>query len=191
MPTIFGFNTDVKVGDTVFHVQSEAREKELLLETQVFVSGRCVGKRASSYADRYAEPDFSAERMHELLKAQHKEVLDAVRAGRAEEALKQRTEGGLTVEWTNAEAVIDAGTTTVQILVRDGDSPASGARVIVRFDHLGDPTYAQAVSDGEGRAEVTFPAEFGGPSGAETVGIIIQAGLAGRTATRRFRLRRT
>jgi len=34
---IFGFNTDVKQGDTVYHVQSEARENELILQTQVFV----------------------------------------------------------------------------------------------------------------------------------------------------------
>jgi hypothetical protein len=34
---IFGFNTDVKHGDTIYHVQSEARESELLLQSQVFV----------------------------------------------------------------------------------------------------------------------------------------------------------
>ena len=39
---------------TVYHVQSEAREGELLLQTQVFVRGRCIGKRASSYADKAA-----------------------------------------------------------------------------------------------------------------------------------------
>ena len=48
---IFGFNTDIKHNDTVYHVQSEARENELLLQTQVFVRGRCVGKRATPYAD--------------------------------------------------------------------------------------------------------------------------------------------
>jgi hypothetical protein len=47
---IFGFNTDVKHEDTVYHVQSEAREGEQLLQTQVFVRGRCIGKRAVSWA---------------------------------------------------------------------------------------------------------------------------------------------
>ena len=46
---IFGFNTDIKHDDTVYHVQSEARENELTLQTQVFVRGRCIGKRALSY----------------------------------------------------------------------------------------------------------------------------------------------
>jgi hypothetical protein len=47
---IFGFNTDIRHEDTVYHVQSEAREGEQLLQTQVFVQGRCIGKRAVSYA---------------------------------------------------------------------------------------------------------------------------------------------
>ena len=51
---IFGFNTDIKQGDTVYHVQSEARESELLLQTQVFVRGRCIGKHATPYGDKLA-----------------------------------------------------------------------------------------------------------------------------------------
>ena len=53
---IFGFNTDVKSGDTVYHVQSEAREHESILQTQVFVRGRCIGKKAASYAAAASEP---------------------------------------------------------------------------------------------------------------------------------------
>ena len=56
---IFGFNTDVKHEDTVYHVQSEARQADLLLQTQVFVRGRCIGKRATSYAQKAADPEFS------------------------------------------------------------------------------------------------------------------------------------
>src|ERR1700722_19120603 len=53
---IFGFNTDIKHDGTVYHVQSEAREHELLLQTQVFVRGRCIGKHAVSYADKATAP---------------------------------------------------------------------------------------------------------------------------------------
>ena len=52
---IFGFNTDIRHEDTVYHVQSEAREGEQLLQTQVFVRGRCIGKRAVSYGSGAAE----------------------------------------------------------------------------------------------------------------------------------------
>ena len=59
---IFGFNTDVKHGDTIYHVQSEARESELLLQTQVFVRGRCVGKKATSYAARASDGNLATRR---------------------------------------------------------------------------------------------------------------------------------
>ena len=45
---IFALNTDVKHGDTIYHVQNEAREGERLLQTQVFVRGRYIGKIATS-----------------------------------------------------------------------------------------------------------------------------------------------
>ena len=90
--TIFGFNTDAKVGETVYHVQSEARENDLLLQTQVFVKGHCIGKRASSYAERFVQPEYTIELMHELLKQQHRMVLEAVREDRAKEIFC--TDGG-------------------------------------------------------------------------------------------------
>ena len=46
---IFGFNTDIRHEDTVYHVQSEAREGEQLLQTQVFVRAAASGKRAVPY----------------------------------------------------------------------------------------------------------------------------------------------
>ena len=86
---IFGFNTDVKVGDTVYHVQSEARKADQLLQTQVFVRGRCIGKKATSYAEKISSPDFNDDRMHEMLKAQHKTILEAVRESRVEAMLEK------------------------------------------------------------------------------------------------------
>jgi len=84
---IFGFNTDVKFGNTVYHVQSEARNHERLLQSQIFVKGRCIGKRATSYAERVDQAGFSEEQLHELLKEQHRRLVEAVRAGRVEEEL--------------------------------------------------------------------------------------------------------
>ncbi len=84
---IFGFNTDVKFGNTVYHVQSEARKNERLLQSQVFVKGRCIGKRATSYAEKEDEAGLPEEELHELLKQQHRHFVEAVRAGRIEEEL--------------------------------------------------------------------------------------------------------
>ena len=84
---IFGFNTDIKYGDTVYHVQSEVREHDRLLQTQVFVKGRCLGKHATSFAEQ-AGPDFTEDRLHDLLKAQHKHFVECARAGTIEEEIE-------------------------------------------------------------------------------------------------------
>src|SRR5262245_36807638 len=85
--TIFGFNTDVKQGETTYHVQSEARQNDLLLQTLVFVKGQCVGKHTVSYAEQVSRPEFSTEAIHELLKTQHKNVLEAVQQGKMDSVL--------------------------------------------------------------------------------------------------------
>ena len=82
---IFGFNTDIKHQDTVYHVQSEAREADLLLQTQVFVKGRCIGKRATPYGEQAKSPDFTDQKKEQILREQHRMVLDAIRDGRLEE----------------------------------------------------------------------------------------------------------
>ena len=87
---IFGFNTDVKHGDTVYHVQSEARQSEFLFQTQVFVRGRCIGKRATSYADRAPDPFFSDKQKEAMLRDQHRYVLEAIREGNVESVFDKR-----------------------------------------------------------------------------------------------------
>jgi hypothetical protein len=89
---IFGFNTDAKFADTVYHVQSEARQHELVLQTLVFVKGRCIGKRTNSYAEQTKQPGFSEEHIHDLLKDQHKHFVAAVREGRIEAELGEHSE---------------------------------------------------------------------------------------------------
>src|SRR5205814_9631928 len=106
---IFGFNTDVKHNQTIYHVQSEARKADLLLQTMVFVQGHCIGKYASSYAEQVGNLGFSEEHIHDLLKRQHREVLDVVKAGSIEQYFRAQTEirdaegDSLAVTWRNSK----------------------------------------------------------------------------------------
>src|ERR1700738_1484869 len=84
---IFGFNTDVKHAETIYHVQSEARESELKLQTQVFVRGRCVGKTAVSYAASAGQAPFADTEKEQRLREQHRQVLDAIREGKLDSIL--------------------------------------------------------------------------------------------------------
>ena len=131
---IFGFNTDVKHGDTIYHVQSEARESEKLLQTQVFVRGRCVGKRAISYANSAAQAGFGDPQKEQQLRDQHRLVLEAIREGKLESVLdRAETEAlagikQLDVQWENAASVHNDRSLTMQLRVTEGGSAAPGAR---------------------------------------------------------------
>jgi hypothetical protein len=81
---VFGFNSDVRCGETVYHVQSEVRSKESHLETHIFVQGRCLGRHIVPF-DGASIP--SEQEMQEMLRQQHREVLEAIRAGRLEQFL--------------------------------------------------------------------------------------------------------
>src|SRR5690349_12181548 len=120
--TIFGFNTDVKLADVVYHVQSEARQQDLLLQTLVFVKGQCVGKQTVSYAEQVSRPEFSTEAIHELLKAQHKNVLEAVQQGKMESLLGSGNEvqdvggSGLSLTWSVGQSSEAALAVTFRVL---------------------------------------------------------------------------
>lgn len=190
---IFGFNTDVKHVDTIYHVQSEAREGELLLQTQVFVRGRCIGKRATSYAAKAAEAQFGDAQKEQQLREQHRLVLDAIREGKLESVLDRpeaelATVKELDVQWLNAESIHADRNLTMQLRVTEGGTAASGARLTFRFARPGaTPFYTQATADSGGTAEIKIEVE---ESALSDSSLLVQANFEGRTATRKFMLRK-
>src|SRR5258707_3530474 len=161
---IFGFNTDVKHDDTVYHVQSEAREGELLLQTQVFVRGRCIGKRATSCAASAAEPDFSDQQKEHVLRDQHRLVLNAIRDGELENVLdRQDTPETLAaikeleVRWLNSESVHGDHALRMQLQVTEAGAGVEGARLTIRFARPdAAPFYAQVITDSVGNAQMSI-----------------------------------
>lgn len=191
--TIFGFNTDVKHADVVYHVQSEARQNDLLLQTLVFVKGQCVGKRTVSYAQQVSQPEFSTEAIHELLKSQHKTMLEAIQQGSLEAELGNGNEvqdvggSGLSLQWT-ATPPSDAAILAVTFRVLDFGSPANGAEVAVRGVIASEGLeLARGVADDAGAVELSIPlTEEVLTRGA----VMVQATHQGKSATRKFRLKR-
>ena len=206
---IFGFNTDIRHEDTIYHVQSEAREGEHLLQTQVFVKGRCIGKRAVPYGssaeegknpqsnnqdkdqDRDKDKDKDREKM---LREQHREVLDAIRAGKLDSIFDKRDTPEtlaavkeLDLEWINAGSVHSSGALTMNIRVTEGGATVEGARLTLRFARPdAAPYYAQVLTDAKGSAEMNVQVDE--KSLAES-SVLVQASFGGRTATRKFNLR--
>jgi hypothetical protein len=197
---IFGFNTDIRHDDTVYHVQSEAREGEQLLQTQVFVRGRCIGKRAFSYAS-LADPGtqdanpINDQQKEKKLRDLHREVLDAVRAGRVDSIFDKRETPEslaaikeLDLEWTNADSVHSSGNLMMNLKVTEGGAPIEGARLTFRFARPDTaPYYAQVLTDALGKAEMSVHVD---ESSLPDSSVLVQASFGGRTATRKFQLRR-
>jgi len=209
---IFGFNTDIRHEDTIYHVQSEAREGEHLLQTQVFVKGRCIGKRAVPYSSSAAEgnagsqnssqnnaqsaqsPQSNDQDKEKMLREQHREVLDAIRAGKLDSILDKRETPEtlaavkeLDLEWINAGSVHSSGALTMQIRVTEGGATVEGARLTLRFARPdAAPYYAQVLTDAKGSAEMNVQVDE--KSLAES-SVLVQASFGGRTATRKFNLR--
>jgi hypothetical protein len=192
---IFGFNTDVKHDETVYHVQSEARENELLLQTQVFVRGRCIGKRATSYAEKIAGGGFTDQQKEQMLRDQHRVVLDAIRDGQVDGVLDKRDTPEvleaikeLDVIWVNAESVHSDRNLKMRLRVTDGGSAVQGARLTVRFARPdAAPFYTQVTTDAAGDADLIIEQD---ESSLPDASVLIQASYTGRTATRKFRLRK-
>jgi hypothetical protein len=192
---IFGFNTDVKQGDTVYHVQSEARENELILQTQVFVRGRCIGKKATSYAEQIARGNFSDQQKEQILRDQHRQVLDAIREGRVEEVFDRKDSAEtlaavkeLDLQWLNADSVRSESSVIMNLRVTEGGSAVEGARLTFRFSRPdAAPFYTQVATNSGGYAEMKVDFE---ESALPDASVLVQASFGGRTATRKFRLRK-
>jgi hypothetical protein len=195
---IFGFNTDIRHEDTIYHVQSEAREGEQLLQTQVFVRGRCIGKRAVSYGSSGAEGKVGSQNndqdKEKMLRELHREVLDAIRDGKLDSIFDKRDTPEtlaavkeLDLEWINARSVHSSGALTMHIRVTDGGATVEGARLTLRFARPdAAPYYAQVLTDAKGNAEMSVQVDEKSLSDSS---VVVQASFAGRTATRKFQLR--
>lgn len=192
---IFGFNTDIKHENTVYHVQSEAREGEMLLQTQVFVRGRCIGKRATPYAEQAKSAGFTDQNKEQILREQHRMVLDAIRDGRLEQVFDKRETPEtlaaikeMDIQWVNASSVHSDDRLAMKLRATEDGKGVAGAKLTVRFARpKSDPFYTQVTTDPSGDAELTF--EIDEASLPES-SLLVQVNFEGRTATRKFQLRR-
>ncbi len=210
---IFGFNTDIKSGNTIYHVQSEAREHERLLQTQIFVRGHCIGKKATSYADLIEHPEFSEARMHEMLKSQHRETVESLRCGQIDEALTRvrplhqvlsEMSGveiqppssapmpALSLQLLSSASILAGETVRLRFRVLDGDNPVSGAKLISKVTaasngHEREPIFAQAQTEDDGCGEIRVPIRV---DFAAEATVLVQATHDGKSAMKKFHLTR-
>jgi hypothetical protein len=175
-----GFNTDVHVGDQVFHVQTEDRgPHHPVIDTAVYQHGRVLHRRTSGYEEFVGSAEFSAETLRERVAHQHRAVIDDLRAGAlaaeiAAAAEQEIRAAGIQVQLLNPQSWLAGGTVSLDVeIVRRADrQPQAGVQVEAAIEGAADNARHAGTSDDQGRVKIEFPLP---PLGKGSLALVIQA----------------
>jgi len=79
---LFGHNSNVKVGETVYHVQTEDRgTSHAVIDTMVYHSGRVLHRRETAIRICFRWDGAREQALKERVSTQHQAVLDELRSG--------------------------------------------------------------------------------------------------------------
>ncbi len=175
-----GFNTDVRVGDQVFHVQTEDRgPSHPIIDTAIYRHGRILHRRTTGYDHLTVSVEFGEDALHERVAAQHRRVIEDLRSGALAAEIAAAAEqaarlGGIQVQLLNPQAWLSAGNVALDlaILRRADQQPQVGAQVEAAIEGaLSDAQHA-ATSDDHGRVRIEFPLP---PLGKGDLALVIRA----------------
>ncbi len=121
---ITGYNTDVRHVETVVHVQTEDKGRSNpFIESVVYVAGRVVATKRSSYAQLLAEgkgdPEIAA-----LMDHQHRTIVAAIRAGRFDGKLQGLKGPAKAAEAAGAGAAAEAAVAGITARHETGEGHA-------------------------------------------------------------------
>lgn len=169
-----GFNTDIRAGGKVYHVQTENRPKALSIDTAVYVKGHLVHHQSMSYATPENVAGLHGEDLLWRVEEEHRQIVEAIRDGslamnvpQAEAAAAEEkahaNPGKLQLHLLNKTSWISGGDADLQIEVRgsDGKSTLEGAELEVVVEG-GSAERHKAKSDAKGHARIRFALPKGG-----------------------------
>ncbi|HLZ92792.1 MAG TPA: hypothetical protein VKQ28_13850 [Candidatus Acidoferrum sp.] len=204
---LFGHNSNVKIGENVYHVQTEDRgASHAVIDTMVYQSGRVLLRRANSYADLLPLDGEREEKLKHRVDAQHQGVLEELRSGAlklaqhanpapaAKSAIDPQGSASagdpvsLAIELLNAKTWLAGKRATLQVLVsRKGDGVAvSGAGVLARIDGGAEPAQHSSATGPDGKAQLAF--DMPRLTGSECA-LVIEARNGKAQGSLRFQLR--
>src|ERR1700720_2247449 len=207
---LFGHNSNVKVGETIYHVQTEDRgTSHAVIDTMVYQSGRVLHRRANSYADLLPLDPAREQALKERVSTQHQTVLDELRSGALKLAqpvapavaskpapvanaaslpFAGAAPDGLVLRLLNAKDWLTGRRATLQVLVFEKPEGAvvSGARVTARIEGAAEPSLYSSATGLDGKAQLAFdmPRLAGGDSA-----LVIEASNGKAQARLHFQLR--
>jgi hypothetical protein len=160
-----GFNTDVEVGQQVFHVQTEDRGAAFLrIDTAVYQDGMVLHRHSSDYEQFAQSAEFSPETLRERVETQHRAVIQDIRSGALDSRITEAIENakqasGIQVHLVNPKSWLSAGKVSLalEIFRRADRRPAKGVRVVAAIEGAERDSLHEATSDGQGQARIEFP----------------------------------
>jgi len=170
---LFGHNTNVKAGETTFHVQTEDRgTTNALIDTTVYFQGRVLHRRTNNYFDLLPLNPDSEQALKLRLDEQHRAVVEDLRTGALHVAVPQeaklRVAAGpsnaasvpkvLTLVLINAKSWLAGKRATLDVSVQNRESgeAVNRARVVARVDGAADSKEFTAETGIDGRAQMEF-----------------------------------
>ncbi|HVB86484.1 MAG TPA: hypothetical protein VNK23_07460 [Candidatus Dormibacteraeota bacterium] len=199
-----GFNTDVRVGEQIFHVQTEDRgPSHPVIDTAVYQNGRVVHRRSSNYKEFSASTDFSTAGVRERVEEQHRAIIQELRSGALETSaptapnsppLPEKPKaaaggiGGIQVQLLNPQSWLSAGRVSLDLEIqrRADRQPWPGAAIEAAIEGSASSDRHTGTSDEQGRARIQFPLP---PLGKGDLTLVILASADGDRDEVRFAMR--
>ena len=166
-----GFNSNVEVGDAVYHVQTEDRGlHHPFVDTVVLSGGRVVYRRSVGYQDLLSGTALDEAVLGARIEQQHREVLEGVRAGSLPlEEHQPAAPAAIAVRLCNPTSWLVAGQASleVEVLSRPEQRPVAAAEVQVSIEGAaeGESVAVRIANRRRWPRQTAFPhASAGGPS---------------------------
>ncbi|HEV1995379.1 MAG TPA: hypothetical protein VGR03_13700 [Candidatus Acidoferrum sp.] len=199
---LFGHNTNVKAGDTTYHVQTEDRgTTNALIDTTVYFRGRVLHRRTNNYFDLLPPNPDSEQALKLRLDEQHRAVVEEIRTGALHLALPRDEKSAsqtpaaapaqrsqvLLLELINAKTWLSGKRALLQVAVRnEAHQAVGGATVSARVDGAAEVTDFSAQTGDFGHAQFEF--DMPRLAGAEPA-LVIEALHGNARGHLRFHLR--
>lgn len=205
---LFGHNSDVKNGESVYHVQTEDRgTANALIDTTVYCRGRVLHRRTNNYIDLLPLDPSREETLKKRIAEQHRAVSEEIRSGvlklvpppsPAQEAAAKTKDGSafpskapappLAIELINAKGWLTGRRANLHVAVRKTQNGEGIARALVtaRIDGAADVTEfsIETGNDGQARLEFDMPR-----LAAAEAALVIEASQADSKGQLKFQLR--
>jgi hypothetical protein len=207
---LFGHNTDVKAGETVYHVQTEDRgTANALIDTTVYCRGRVLHRRTNNYIDLLPLNPERENLLRKRIDDQHRSVTEEIRTGAlhlvppplpVKEGPADKNKASiathaspsapptLAVELINAKSWLAGKRANLHVTVRNKQNGTglAGALVTARIDGAAEVTEFSTETGADGQALLEF--DMPRLAGAEPA-LVIEASRADSKGQLKFQLK--